>query len=380
MKDEKNQYPWYQPILWGGALFSMFFGAGNVVYSLWLGYLVDRDNYWSGVLCFVMAAVLFPLIGLLGITSQKGCVFSFLAPVPSKKGKLAVLLLILAVWGTFGAIPRAIAMTSKSTGLYLPEMPDALSHLIWATAVTLLVTSPKKMVEIFGKWLMPSLILASVALFVVSLFYPASLQPSGFSTQAMALEGLNMGYQTMDGLAAIFFGKLMVEMFAHEKMSKKVYKRFFAKTFVSALCMLAFVYLMLIEASARLTEQVIVTSPVMLMLEMSRQALGPLIGCGVALLMTAAALSTAIAIEMIVADFIHVNLFPKAKRTWVVIATMTVAYGVSLLGFEGIKSLSEPFLQILYPSLLLISLYMILLHQPLKRWRDEPHLIEEDSP
>jgi LIVCS family branched-chain amino acid:cation transporter len=378
MQEEKNSYPWYQPIFWGGALFSMFFGAGNMVYSLWVGYLVDRQNYWPGVLGFILTAVLFPLIGLLGISSQRGCVFSFMAPISSRAGKIALLLLILCVWGPFGAIPRAIAMTNKSMGLYLPQMPEGVAHAIWAILVVFLVTNPKQLVNAFGKFLMPALILSSISIFIVSLWHPSALAVSSFSIEGMAMEGINMGYQTMDGLAAIFFGKLMVEMFAHEKMPKKAYKRFFSATFFTALLMLVAVYLMLIEASARLTEEIVVSSPVMLMVEMSRHALGPWIGFVVALLMTCAALSTAIALQLIMADFIHVNILPKVKRNWIVIGCMSIAYGLSLLGFEGIKRLSEPFLQVLYPSLLLISLYLILLQKPLKKWRDEPHLIEED--
>lgn len=379
-KEIKTNYPWYQPLFWGGALFSMFFGAGNMVYSLWMGHIVDRQNYWMGVGGFITAAVFFPLIGLLGISSQKGCVFSFLAPVPTRTGKMGVLLFLLAVWGPLGSIPRAIAMTHKSLGLYLPHMPDAIGHLIWSVIVALMVTNPKKIIEVFGKWLMPALIIFSLSLFAVSLFYPSELSPSEYSYSGMLFEGLNMGYQTMDGLAAIFFGKLLLEMFDHEKMSKKLYKRFFATTFISALCMLAFVYLVLIEASARLTEQVVVSSPVMLMVEMSHHALGPYLGFSVALLMTAAALSTAIALTVVLTDFLHVNVLPKVKRQSLIIATISLSYVVSLLGFEGIRKLSEPFLQLLYPALLLISLYMIILHRPIKRWLDEPHLIDKDVP
>jgi LIVCS family branched-chain amino acid:cation transporter len=376
---QQESFQWTKPIMWGGALFSMFFGAGNMIYSIWVGYLVDRSNYWPGVLGFILTAVLFPLIGLIGIWSQKGCVFTFLAPIKSRNIKLCILVFILLVWGPFGAIPRAILLTFKSLEPFLPQMPLALGHGLLCVTVALLVTNPKSLIQVFGRWLMPSLLLAALGLFIVSLTKSSTLALSSLSSSSMAIEGMNMGYQTMDGLGAIFFGKLLVEMFAQEKISKQHYRKFFAVTFISALVMLTAVYMMLIEAAARMTEELVVTSPILLMMEMSRYALGPKMSLVIALLLTGAALSTAIALALIFTDFLHINILKKTKREWIVAAIMSLSFGVSLLGIEGIMKLSGPFLQILYPSIIALSIYLIFNHIQKDPLQDEPNIIESEA-
>lgn len=356
----------------------MFFGAGNMIYSLWLGHIVDRHNYWPGVLGFVLSAVLFPLIGLIGIWSQRGCAFSFLAPVRSRPVKIAILLFILSVWGPFGAMPRAVLLTYASLQPFIPAIHPAMGHFLLVIIVGLLVTNPQKMVQIFGRWLMPGLLLASAGIFMVALTKPAGLSPSDVAPGDMALEGIHLGYQTMDGLAAIFFGKLLVEMFAQQKMPKRIYRKFFTITFISALSLLAIVYLMLIEAAARLTEEVQVTSPIMLMVEMSRHALGPQMGFIVALLMTGAALSTAIALALIMSDFIHTNVLKKMPRPLIIWSLMLITYMISLLGIEGIHAISGLPLQVLYPTILLLSIYLIAVHKPLGSLRDDAHLLDDE--
>lgn len=373
---QQESFHWTKPIMWGGALFSMFFGAGNMIFSLWLGYIVDRSNYWPGVLGFILTAVLFPLIGLLGIWSQQGCVFSFLAPIKSKQAKIAVLIFILSVWGPFGAIPRAVILTFKSLEPFILPMPLEVGHLILFAIVGVFVTSPKKLVQAFGNWLMPALLLAAGGIFAISLAKPSVLTTSELSNMTMALEGMNMGYQTMDGFAAIFFGKLLMEMFAQEGMSRQDYRRFFAITFASALVMLAVVYLMLIEAAARLSEELIVNSPIVLMVEMSKHALGQGFGLIVALLMMGASLSTAIALALIFTDFLHVNVIPTVKRPVIIWSLMAISFVVSLAGIESIMTFSGPLLQLLYPAILCLSIYLIACHRQISSPANDTHIVE----
>lgn len=55
-------------------LFGMFFGAGNLIFPVYLGQL-SGDNVWPAVIGFIITGVGLPLLGVtaLGVSRQEGC-------------------------------------------------------------------------------------------------------------------------------------------------------------------------------------------------------------------------------------------------------------------------------------------------------------------
>src|SRR5689334_1839885 len=90
-------------LLAGLAMFKMFFGAGNIVFSLAIGQFAKDMNIWA-LLGFLITAVVIPFIGVIAISLFKGDYRSFFERVGKVPG-FFITLFILGMIGPFGAIP-----------------------------------------------------------------------------------------------------------------------------------------------------------------------------------------------------------------------------------------------------------------------------------
>lgn len=52
-------------------LFSMFFGAGNLIFPTMIGYLAGTHK-WIGIFAFSITAVLLPILALVAVSKQDG--------------------------------------------------------------------------------------------------------------------------------------------------------------------------------------------------------------------------------------------------------------------------------------------------------------------
>ena len=108
----------------GFALFAMFFGAGNLVFPLQLGCRPEFQDV-SAVFGFVLTAVVVPLFGFLSIMFYRGDYRAFFS-VFGKWGGLAVALVLLAVMGPFGGIPRCAALSFAACKSLFPGLSSYL--------------------------------------------------------------------------------------------------------------------------------------------------------------------------------------------------------------------------------------------------------------
>ena len=67
----KQRLSWTNRILVGFTLFSMFFGAGNLVFPPFLGYLAGC-NLWPAAAGFILSAVCRPVLGGAGVARGVG--------------------------------------------------------------------------------------------------------------------------------------------------------------------------------------------------------------------------------------------------------------------------------------------------------------------
>src|SRR5665647_1655937 len=91
----------------GLAMFSMFFGAGNVVFPLALGQIAQDKNFFA-ILGMLVTAVGVPFAGLIAMTLFNGDYRKFFARMGAVPGFIVVAI-IMGLIGPFGAIPRCIA-------------------------------------------------------------------------------------------------------------------------------------------------------------------------------------------------------------------------------------------------------------------------------
>lgn len=211
-------------LLIGVTLFSMFFGAGNLIFPPFLGAEAGKNTVVAFI-GFLLSAVCLPVLGVIAVTKLGG-INNLASRIHPKFAFVFILILYLAI-GPCLAIPR-----TASTSFSMAVTPFWNGDKLWIiqiiyTAVFFIATSlvalhPEKLTEFLGKRLTPILLALIVVLFVGSLVHPAGqiADAKNAYTSNAGVSGFLYGYQTMDTLAALNFG-MIVAMNVREKGIKK---------------------------------------------------------------------------------------------------------------------------------------------------------------
>ena len=192
-------------------LFSLFFGAGNLIFPPFLGQNAGTAAP-AAMIGFLVTAVLLPVLGVIVVARFDG--LDKLAGHVGKRFSLVLTLLIYLSIGPGLGIPRAASVPFEmAVAPYLPESANVrlfllLYSLVFFLAALWLCLNPGKLVKRIGNFLTPSLLLLLLFLFVSFLFRGerAFAAPQRAYASAPLLRGFAEGYQTMDTIAALAFG------------------------------------------------------------------------------------------------------------------------------------------------------------------------------
>lgn len=204
-----------QMLLISFMLFSLFFGAGNLIFPPFLGQNAGT-NAPIAMLGFVITAVILPVLGVIVVAKADG-LDKLAGRVDGTFAIVFTVLIYLSIGPGLG-IPRAASVPFEmAVAPYLPEGASfrlfmlAYSFIFFAIACWLALT-PKKLVERIGHYLTPSLLFLIVFLFINFVWRgvkgvaapQAGLRPDYLTSPF--LKGFCEGYQTMDTIAALNFG------------------------------------------------------------------------------------------------------------------------------------------------------------------------------
>ncbi|MEG2119096.1 MAG: branched-chain amino acid transport system II carrier protein [Pseudoflavonifractor sp.] len=201
-------------LLIGFTLFSMFFGAGNLIFPPFLGYQAGGAA-WIAFAGFAVSAIGFPVLGVIAVARAGG-----LPKLATRVHPVFAAVFTMLVYLSIGpclAIPRT---ASTSFEMAVPPFVGADAPVVWLqlgysvlffAAALILALRPEKLTDRLGKILCPTLMVLIVIIFVGCLIHPVgSYGPiSGVYTSNAAVEGFLGGYQTMDTIAALNFGAVI---------------------------------------------------------------------------------------------------------------------------------------------------------------------------
>lgn len=202
-------------LLVGFTLFSMFFGAGNLIFPPQLGAQAGVDT-WFAMAGLAVSAVFLPILGVIAVV-RAGSLTELASRVHPAFATVFTVLIYLSI-GPCLAIPRT-ASTSFEMAVppFLPSGTPTMwfqfgYSLLFFAAAFLVALQPEKLTGRLGKFLCPVLLLLVGAMFVGSLVHPVgtygpTLPPYD---QIPAVQGFLTGYQTMDTIAALNFGIVIV--------------------------------------------------------------------------------------------------------------------------------------------------------------------------
>ena len=201
-------------LLTGATLFSMFFGAGNLIFPPFLGAQAGVNTWPMAMLGMALSAIALPVLGVVAAARAGG-----LERLAGRVGRRFAFLFTILVYLSIGpclAIPRT---ASTSFEMAVPpflggglESWTGLLQLVYSLVffglAFLVALRPEKLTQRLGKFLCPCLLLLIVVVFAACLLYPVGTYgpaTGAFQVQPLA-QGFIDGYQTMDTIAALNFG------------------------------------------------------------------------------------------------------------------------------------------------------------------------------
>jgi len=362
----------------GLAMFAMFFGAGNVVYPLSVGHLAQDAHFW-GILGLLVTAVGVPFLGLISVVLFGGDYESFFGRLGKWPGFILTVL-ILALIGPFGALPRTITLSFATTKMFYPTLSLPLFSFLSCILIYLLTVRKNKIIELIGTVLTP-LLLLSLAIIIVKGVITGVSSPSTLTAGSAFVAGLNEGYQTMDLLATPFFSAIIVSAIAmaatkeSEAAPKAIVKESLKASFIGGLA-LSLVYIGLGMVASHWPSVLSQTKPEFHLGALAIEILGPYAGIIACVAVALACLTTAIALSAVFADFLQRDLlFDRVSFGACLIITLVISYFFSTLEFTGIMAFLAPILMVFYPALITLAVCNILYKLTGFKWVKTPTLV-----
>lgn len=344
----------------GLAMFSMFFGAGNVVFPLVVGQTAGDQTPYA-ILGLLLTAVGVPFLGLIAILLFQGQYQTFFARLGKFPGFIVAAAIMLLI-GPFGGLPRCIALSHATLQLSWPWLSFGLFSLATCFLIFFCTVKKNHMLGVLGYCLTPLLLLSLTVIVIVGLWTGGSSIPSSMTASQSFLHGFMEGYNTMDLLASFFFSAIIYNTLQQD--SKKQNQRDLFIVSLKASCigavLLSLVYVGFSLVAAWHALSLSDVGQGELLGALTLKILGPHAGLVASATIALACLTTAIALAAVFAEFLQKVLFRHTlSYSQALMITLILSYGVSLLEFTGIVSLLAPCLQIAYPALIIFTIYTI---------------------
>ena len=194
-------------IVVGFALFSMFFGAGNLIFPPSLGNKLG-DQYLLGIIGFVLTGVGLPLLAILACSRGNGTFEGITNKIGTKFTLILTTVLFIAI-GPLLAIPRTAATTFEISILPLfPTWSPIIVMAVYFLINLFFVLRRSSIIDTIGKFLTPALIIILTIVIVKGVIDPiGEMVPTG-ATNILSTSLLE-GYQTMDAIAAVIFSSII---------------------------------------------------------------------------------------------------------------------------------------------------------------------------
>lgn len=347
-------------LIYGFAIFAMFFGSGNLVFPLQIG-LASGANWGISLLGLFITGILLPFLGLFVIKLYQGNYNEFFA----EAGSLTRVLLpffTLSLLGSFGVVPRCVTVAYGGINTIFPEISLFVFSCLFCTITFILCLKDTLMVKIMGKWMSPMLLTALITLITIGVLYAP--EPTHEIGMREAFDkGFFTGYQTMDLLAAFFFSSFIFAQIKQGmpalKTDKEVAKFAIKPSLMGALLLLA-IYAGFVFLGAHYSFLIEGVSPEHLLPTIAQYTMGKHATFLVSIAITLSCLTTAIALNNIYARYICSTLkIATNKFSLVLLVTTLLSFVISLLDFQGISKFLGPVLTVSYPGLIALTLLCI---------------------
>ena len=162
------------------AIFSMFFGAGNLILPPFLG-VQAGETWWLVTLGFLTTAVVIPILAILAHARLQGSLFDFAKKV-SPIFSLVYCVIIYLICVLLPA-PRTASVTHEMAIAPYLKMSPLITSTIYFVLVLVFALNRSKVLNILGKYLTPIIVIILLAIIFIGLgISPENMKVSKFET------------------------------------------------------------------------------------------------------------------------------------------------------------------------------------------------------
>lgn len=339
----------------GMAIFSMFFGGGNLTFPLWIG--SETSSVFLASLGFIVSGVLLPFFGIAITLMFNGDYEKCFETFGKTFGKILIFTLLL-FWIPLGSGPRCHQLAYGAFCSQIDwKIPMWLYSAFYSVLVYAFTVSKKRVLDILGKVITPLLIF-SLFFIIISAFV-------SFGSEFANVENLNWndlypafvaGYNTMDFIAAIFFASTVIAL-VKEKQQEKFNIRFVAHSCLFAIVLLSIVYVGMISVGYVYEEILSTASKDQLLAVIGRSLFNEHAQFIIFIVITLSVLSTSMALTLVFSEYLRKTIFKeKVDSKICLLISIGVSFLMSIIGFEKLAVLISHGMSVLYPLLLLVTL------------------------
>lgn len=364
----------------GTMLFGMFFGAGNLIFPVYLGQASGRNIIWA-VLGFLVSGVGLPLLAVAAIGIRNaGGVYGMASKLGRRFALIFTVILYLGI-GPLFATPR-LATISYEIGLrpfildkYEPLALGIFSFLFFAVA-WFFARKPGKIMMIIGKVLTPAFLVSLVLLLLFVVLFPLGGvhgAPIGAYKTAALGTGFTDGYMTMDALAGLAFGVVIVS--AIQELGVTDARHIATDTMRAgaiAAALMAVLYAVLAYMGLTSLGQFDrASNGGIIIAQIARYYFGTIGSFLTAIIVILACLKTGVGLITAFGDMFK-ELFPKMNYQVLILFAAGVPFLLANVGLDQILMISKPFLFFLYP----LAIVLILLTLANQLFRDDARVYQ----
>jgi LIVCS family branched-chain amino acid:cation transporter len=348
-----------ETLITGFALFSLFFGAGNLILPPFLGFNAGKD--WGMVaLGFLLSGVILPITAIFAHARLQGTMFDF----AKKVSPLFSTIYCICVYAISVSLPapRTASVTHEIAVFPFFGTNPWVTSIVYFTLVFIFVVNRSKILDILGRFLTPLIIIILLLIIAIGIFSVDNNFGVG-NYDIPLVSGIMEGYQTFDAIGGVVVGGVIIVSINLKGYTTFAEKRsLITKAGLLAGTALFVIYAGLIFIGALLRDDYL-TEPtrIELLTEISTSTLGSVGTTFLSILVTLACFTTAVGIITGTADYFK-GLFKNSYKAYYLTAFIACFLGVLIGQFNVsyIIDIALPALMFIYPVTIVLIIMNIL--------------------
>lgn len=348
----------------GAMIFSMTFGAGNVIYPLLTGYDMSSQGFsLFSLMGFICSSIIIPFCGFMATMFFRGKYLELLTCNSNIYFANFVTLISMLLLGPLGCIPRCALLAHSSIGRNFISISTPTTFAIFFLFLAMMFAWEKSNLIRFLSRILAPITIISLLIFIYRGFFLIQNLKFDFSP-ALFFKGFYYGNFTFDLLAMIFYSQVIyciVEKIFFSKESESSLNNdesilvFLAKSAVVSGFFFTIIYGgMILVSGSNNSKMLLNLSGDQLFSEYSKFILGEDFALLQGLFIASACFSTSIALLVVFSDYLELLLRRSVSYYNCLIGSSLLSMIMVNLNFAKITLIMSFLIKISYPILMMI--------------------------